>query len=205
MKMVHKGCGGKVEESDLIPSYQSEEYGIVPAYQCLKCLEEIVGDSQICFIPESKADKIQIEGIRQHTLGPPWNSYEKLQIKLDIDPVCLIHGKKQSENPPHWAGRCLFCCLCFKELESILDCMSTSDGGYEDICIECGHLENLERKAMTTPTICKNCYENINPLDRPKFFQKLWNAYFFCDDCGRMMRFTTIVVVIIMSLLGWFF
>lgn len=63
-------------------------------------------------------------------------------IPTYIDPVCLLHGKRQSENPPHWAGKCLFCCLCFKELKSTADCKSLPDGSYEDVCLECAALEN---------------------------------------------------------------
>lgn len=57
---------------------------------------------------------------------------------------------------------------------------------------------------MKTPTSCMNCHEDIDVLDRPNFFQKLWNAYFLCDDCGRMTRITALVVTVIMAILGWF-
>lgn len=55
---------------------------------------------------------------------------------------------------------------------------------------------------MKTPTSCMNCHEDIDVLDRPNFFQKLWNAYFLCDDCGRMTRITALVVTVIMAILG---
>ena len=134
--MVHQNCGGIIAESG-VPPYSSEEFGTVPVYECLLCREEIIGDAQIQFIPENRGDEIQIEGI-------------------DIDPVCLLHGKRRSENPPHWAGRCLFCCICFKELKSTSDCMSTLDGGYEDVCLECGHEEQIQKEKESqmkrTPT-----------------------------------------------------
>jgi hypothetical protein len=54
-----------------------------------------------------------------------------------IDPVCLTHGVPCSVNPPHWAGRCLICQLCFKVLNSTAECNSLPDGSYEDVCVEC--------------------------------------------------------------------
>lgn len=74
MKLQHKNCGGEVIESTTIPSYSSEEYGIVPAYECTKCLHEILGDAQIEFIPENEADKIQIESIRDAGRYANWQS-----------------------------------------------------------------------------------------------------------------------------------
>lgn len=61
MKMSHKSCGGIVEESKTIPPYNSEECGTVPAYECTKCKQEILGDGQIEFVPENEADKVQID------------------------------------------------------------------------------------------------------------------------------------------------
>lgn len=58
-----------------------------------------------------------------------------------IDPVCLIHGQPWSANPPHWAGRCIYCCLCFTVLNSTAECNSLPDGGYEDVCLECAREE----------------------------------------------------------------
>jgi hypothetical protein len=58
---------------------------------------------------------------------------------------------------------------------------------------------------MISPTSCINCHEDIDPLDRPKFLQKLWQAYFLCDDCGRITRITALITTIIMTLFGWFF
>jgi predicted nucleic-acid-binding Zn-ribbon protein len=69
MKMTHRGCGGEVQESGNRPIYQSEEYGFVPAYECLKCNQEILGDSQIQLIPESDAEKIQIEALEYIHMG----------------------------------------------------------------------------------------------------------------------------------------
>jgi hypothetical protein len=66
-----------------------------------------------------------------------------------IDPVCLAHGKPWSENPPHWAGRCLYCCLCFEVLNSTAECNSLPDGVYEDVCIKCAR-EEQEWSLMNT-------------------------------------------------------
>lgn len=64
---------------------------------------------------------------------------------MDLDPVCLMHGKRQSENPPHWAGRCLYCCLCFKVLMDTADCNSLPDGSYEDVCVDCANQESVRQ------------------------------------------------------------
>jgi hypothetical protein len=64
MKMTHRGCGGIVVESNE-PPYESEEFGIVPIHRCFQCQTEIVGDSQIEFIPENESDKIQIEALER--------------------------------------------------------------------------------------------------------------------------------------------
>ncbi len=37
------------------------------------------------------------------------------------------------------------------------------------------------------------------------FYKRLWNAFFFCGDCGRMMRITAIIVAAIMTVVGWFY
>lgn len=63
MLMQHRDCGGEVVESDAIPPYISEEYGRVAAYECRKCNTEILGDAQIEFVPESEADRLQIEAM----------------------------------------------------------------------------------------------------------------------------------------------
>lgn len=62
-------------------------------------------------------------------------------IATTIDPVCLSHGVPWSQNPPHWAGKCLMCQLCFKVLNSTADCNSLGDGSYEDVCRECAAAE----------------------------------------------------------------
>jgi hypothetical protein len=56
-----------------------------------------------------------------------------------IDPVCLIHGKRWSE---HEGGRCLYCCLCFKPLEPE-ECWADADGQKWDLCQECGESEQI--------------------------------------------------------------
>lgn len=56
--------------------------------------------------------------------------------------VCLMHGVPHSQNPPHWAGYCLYCVLCFKELRSLDDCFKSGES-YEDICHECAVYEAL--------------------------------------------------------------
>lgn len=63
MILVHKNCGGVVKESKNLPPYESEEYGIVPAYECQECGQEILGDIQIQLISENELDEIQIESL----------------------------------------------------------------------------------------------------------------------------------------------
>jgi len=55
------------------------------------------------------------------------------------DPVCAIHGKRWSE---HEHGRCLYCCLCYREL-TLQECHVLPDGSREDVCNECAELEVL--------------------------------------------------------------
>lgn len=52
---------------------------------------------------------------------------------MSIDPVCLIHGKRQSEHD------CLYCCLCFVPLEPE-ECWVDETGQKWDMCKEarCG-------------------------------------------------------------------
>ncbi len=64
MIMTHKNCGGVIEESKIIPPYNDEEYGVIPAHECKECLQEILGDAMIRFVPENKVDEIQIESMR---------------------------------------------------------------------------------------------------------------------------------------------
>ena len=54
-----------------------------------------------------------------------------------IDPVCLVHGKKQSEHV------CLYCCLCFKSL-TLDECNVRKDGKKEDVCKPCATREQQE-------------------------------------------------------------
>lgn len=54
-----------------------------------------------------------------------------------VDPVCLIHGKRWSE---HEGGRCLFCCLCFDELTPE-QCSRNEEGQLQDICFSCWAIE----------------------------------------------------------------
>lgn len=58
-----------------------------------------------------------------------------------IDPVCLAHGLPWSANPPHWAGKCLVCALCFTVLNCTADCNPIGDGKFEDVCVECAKEE----------------------------------------------------------------
>lgn len=64
-----------------------------------------------------------------------------------IDPVCLSHGLPWSANPPHWAGKCMVCCLCFKVLNSLDEMNPLGEGRFEDVCLECaaGEREVAER------------------------------------------------------------
>lgn len=65
-----------------------------------------------------------------------------------IDPVCLSHGVPWSQNPPHWAGKCLVCQLCFKVLGGTDECNSLGDGSYEDVCIECARKEQEDHERL---------------------------------------------------------
>jgi hypothetical protein len=47
-----------------------------------------------------------------------------------MDPVCAIHGKRQSE---HEGGRCLYCCICFKPLIPD-ECAIDKDNQKWDVC-----------------------------------------------------------------------
>ena len=47
-----------------------------------------------------------------------------------IDPVCLLHGLRQSEH------LCLFCCLCFRDL-TLDECHVRDDGEREVVCNDC--------------------------------------------------------------------
>lgn len=53
-----------------------------------------------------------------------------------IDPVCLFHGKKQSEHD------CLFCCLCFETLTPET-CHEDEHGIKWDICKQCDYMEKV--------------------------------------------------------------
>lgn len=62
-----------------------------------------------------------------------------------MDPVCLIHGKRQGEHD------CLYCCLCFKPLTPE-ECHSLPDGTKEDVCVPCAIEEDRvfsEEKSTT--------------------------------------------------------
>ena len=47
-----------------------------------------------------------------------------------VNPVCLLHGKRWSE---HEGGRCLYCCICFKPLTPET-CVEDSVGDKWDVC-----------------------------------------------------------------------
>jgi hypothetical protein len=66
-----------------------------------------------------------------------------------IDLVCLMHGVSWSANPPHWAGKCLICALCFEVLNSTADCNPLPNGRYEDICVACAAEEAALNAAQT--------------------------------------------------------
>lgn len=65
-----------------------------------------------------------------------------------IDPVCLSHGVPWSANPPHWAGKCLICQLCFKVLNSTADCNPLENGSYEDVYITCASEERAQQELI---------------------------------------------------------
>ena len=53
---------------------------------------------------------------------------------MTFDPVCLVHGKRQSEH------ECLYCCLCFKSLTKD-ECSYLPDGTQQDVCVPCAEAE----------------------------------------------------------------
>jgi hypothetical protein len=53
---------------------------------------------------------------------------------LDIDSVCLVHGKRLSQHD------CLYCCLCFDDL-TLEECHVRDDGQREDVCNECAAMD----------------------------------------------------------------
>jgi len=60
-----------------------------------------------------------------------------------IDPFCAHHGKRLSE---HEGGRCLYCCICYKELTPE-ECVVDIAGDKWDVCqghcaVEAGIKEN---------------------------------------------------------------
>ena len=57
-----------------------------------------------------------------------------------FDPVCLMHGLKQSEHI------CLICCLCYKDL-TVEECHILPDGTREDVCNECAVKEQAVMEA----------------------------------------------------------
>jgi hypothetical protein len=65
-------------------------------------------------------------------------------------------------------------------------------------------LEALEEALKLPPTIfCSNCdWAGLGffPISR-----RLWNAWFLCNDCGRVMRITAIITAIVMTIVGWFY
>lgn len=63
-----------------------------------------------------------------------------------IDPVCLAHGKPWSANPPHWAGSCVYCCLCFKVFNNLEEMHLLPNGMREDVCHECYEEEQKEKE-----------------------------------------------------------
>lgn len=52
----------------------------------------------------------------------------------EIDPVCVIHGKRRSEH------ECLYCCLCFKDLAPE-KCSYLPNGTQVDVCVPCAEAE----------------------------------------------------------------
>lgn len=60
-------------------------------------------------------------------------------MSIEIDPVCIMHGKRWSQHD------CLYCCICFKDL-TIEECHELSDGTKEDVCNECAAKEALFSK-----------------------------------------------------------
>ncbi len=59
----------------------------------------------------------------------------------EIDPVCVIHGKKVSEHA------CLYCCMCFVSLTPE-ECSTNAAGIKEDVCMPCALNERLVGKVL---------------------------------------------------------
>jgi hypothetical protein len=83
-----------------------------------------------------------------------------------IDPVCLIHGKPWSENPPHWAGRCMYCCLCFKEFKSLEEMYLRPDGFREDIdeCVSYSIIVASRMLSVTIPSGSRHLGHPVSEL-----------------------------------------
>lgn len=58
---------------------------------------------------------------------------------MSIDPVCAKHGLRASE---HEHGRCLYCCICFVDLEPET-CYVDQEGQRWDMCEACGTHEDV--------------------------------------------------------------
>lgn len=63
---------------------------------------------------------------------------------LPSEPVCLIHGLAWRE---HAGGRCLFCCLCFREL-TVEECHVQADGTRIDVCDDCAAKESAAHRTV---------------------------------------------------------
>ena len=75
-----------------------------------------------------------------------------------IDPVCLAHGLRASE---HEHGRCLYCCICFKQLTP-MTCAVDEDGQKWDVCqgpcaVEAGILRPPRGSMMSGSKRCPDC------------------------------------------------
>lgn len=53
-----------------------------------------------------------------------------MEMYGQVDPVCLVHGKRWSD---HDGGRCLYCSICFKPLAPD-ECAVDSAGQKWDLC-----------------------------------------------------------------------
>ena len=63
---------------------------------------------------------------------------------LPGEPVCLMHGIPWRL---HELGRCLYCCLCFREL-TVEECHLQPDGVRIDVCNDCVALEEAAHRTV---------------------------------------------------------
>lgn len=89
-----------------------------------------------------KCIKPELKGKRLGCFCAPLACHGDVLASLaDLDPVCIIHGKKMSEHA------CLYCCLCFKSLMPE-ECNVRDDGQKEDVCKPCAAHEKMREQQI---------------------------------------------------------